>query len=102
MRPLRSFILASVSLVILFMPKRAARACGFFVGPGEYRFWLLQPDLTGQYNLTPFYFASTHLYKGDMWLAKESYPVQNIKEWSKEIKGRASKAHIDSLLNATD
>ncbi len=95
------FILLSASLVFLF-PKRTAKACGFWVEPGEYRFWLMQPDLTNEPDLTPFYFATTYLYKNDITAAQESYPQQNIREWFEEVKGKASKKDIDSLLNNTD
>lgn len=102
MRPLVSCTLLFVSIFAILLPKKAAKACGFYVSPGEYRFWLLQPDLTNQYDLTPFFFASGYLYRGDMRLAKETYPKQNVDEWYKEIKGKASKQDIDELLYNTD
>jgi len=95
------FILLSASLVFLF-PKRTAKACGFWVEPGEYRFWLMQPDLTNEPDLTPFYFATTYLYKNDITAAQESYVEQNIHEWFAEVKGKASKTDIDFLLNHMD
>ncbi|MGB8190968.1 MAG: hypothetical protein WCF67_03570 [Chitinophagaceae bacterium] len=102
MRPLISCIALFVSLIAVMIPKQAARACGFWVFPGEYRFWLLQPDLTNQYDLTPFYFASNYLYKGDMWAARETYFDQNIEEWFIETKGKVRRDQIDSLLYYTD
>lgn len=102
MRPLVSSTLLFISVVLLLLPKKAAKACGFYVAPGEYRFWLLQPDLTNQYDLTPFFFASGYLYRGDMRLAKEQYPAQNVQEWYDEIEGKATKADIDELLYNTD
>jgi hypothetical protein len=89
-------------VIAIFIPKRTAKACGFYVSPGEYRFWLLQPDLTNQYDLTPFFFASGYLYRSDMRIAKETYFDQNIDEWHKEIKGKASKHDIDELLYETN
>lgn len=102
MRPLVSCTLLFVSILAILLPKRAAKACGFYVSPGEYRFWLLQPDLTNQYELTPFFFSTRYLYHGDMQLAKETYPQQNVDEWYKEIKGKAIKQDIDELLYDTD
>lgn len=102
MRPLVSCTLLFVSVIAIFIPKRAAKACGFSVSPGEYRFWLLQPDLTNQYDLTPFFFASGYLYKSDMRIAKETYLQQNVEEWFKEIKGKATKEDIDELLYDTE
>lgn len=101
MKPLPIYIPVFISLFTMLLPKRTAQACGFYVSPGEYRFWLLQPDLTNEPDLTPFYFASGYLYK-DMNAVKETYREENIGEWFRELKGKASKADIDSLLNATD
>lgn len=102
MKPLSIFILVSISLLTVLLPKRTAHACGFYVSPGEYRFWLLQPDITNQPDLTPFYFASGYLYKQDMNAAKETYVDENNEEWYQVIKKAASKEDIDTLLNATD
>lgn len=102
MKPLTIFILVLISLFVLLLPKRTAQACGFYVAPGEYRFWLLQPDITNQPDLTPFYFASGYLYKQDMNAAKETYIDENDEEWFLEARGKASKNDIDSLLNATE
>jgi hypothetical protein len=102
MKPLAIFILVLISLFAVLLPKRTAQACGFYVTPGEYRFWLLQPDITNQPDLTPFYFASGYLYKQDMNAAKETYIDENNEEWFQEIKKAASKEDIDTLLNATE
>src|SRR5688572_20959448 len=102
MKPLSIFILVLTSGLSVLIPKRTAQACGFFIAPGEYRFWLLQPDITNQPDLTPFYFASGYLYKQDMNAAQETYVDENNEEWFKELKGKASKEDIDTLLNATD
>ncbi len=99
--PLKRCMLAIVSLILLLLPKEIVTACGFYVAPGEYRFWLLQPDLTNTPDLTPFFFASTYLYKGDQFAGSDVYLKQNIEEWYHEIKGSCSKADIDSLLYST-
>jgi hypothetical protein len=102
MKPLPIYIPVLISLFTILLPKRTAQACGFYVAPGEYRFWLLQPDITNQPDLTPFYFASGYLYRQDMNAAKETYIDENNEEWFREIKGKVSKNDIDTLLNATD
>ena len=111
MKPLRIFILPIVSMILLLVPKHLVNACGFLVAPGEYRFWLLQPDMTRERDLIPFFFASTYLYKGEEFGGTETYPNRNIREWLEQInknerkKGagriRVSRTDIDSLLNHT-
>jgi hypothetical protein len=93
--------LLSVSLIAFLLPKRTALACGFSAWPGEYRFWLLQPDLAPAADLAPFYFASTYLYHDDMTSAARPDISQNIDEWMAETGGAATRADIDSLLNNT-
>jgi hypothetical protein len=95
------YLILFSSCVLLLLPKKTAQACGFMVEPGEFRFWLMQPDLTNESDLTPFFFASTYLYKQDMYAGKESYPEKNINEWYDEVDHNASKIDIDSLLNNT-
>ena len=100
MKPLIKYILLCISIHLL-LPCKVAEACGFWVYPGEYRFWLLQPDIVNEPDLTPFYFASSYLYKGDQYAGKQPYLEQNINEWYKKADHKASKKDIDSLLNAT-
>jgi hypothetical protein len=100
MKALIRCTLLSISLLLL-LPKRTVQACGFWVYPGQYRFWLLQPDLTNEQDLTPFYFAASYLYNGDMNARKEAYPQQNIEEWFAALKGKVRKNDIDSFLNHT-
>lgn len=95
------YIILFSCCILLLLPKRTAQACGFGAAPGEYRFWLLQPDIVNEQDLTPFYFASTYLYKKDMYAGKQTYSDQNINEWYNEVKGAANKTDIDSLLNNT-
>ena len=90
-------ILLSVSILLL-LPQHTTQACGFWVYPGEYRFWLLQPDLTNEKDLTPFYFAASYLYKGNRYAGKEVYMEQNVNEWYKAVGGKASKKDISDLL----
>lgn len=91
------FILLSISVCFL-LPQQISKACGFWVYPGEYRFWLLQPDLTNERDLTPFYFASSYLYKGNQYAGREIYVQQNVDEWYEAIDHKAAKKDIDTLL----
>ena len=108
MKPLRRSILLTGSLFLLLIPKQLVNACGFMVAPGEYRFWLLQPDLTNELELSPFFFASTYLYRGGENAWTQPYPQRNIEEWGDEVRmpgGHAGRAvgleDIDQLLNKT-
>jgi hypothetical protein len=49
------YIILFSSCILLLLPKKTAQACGFMVAPGEFRFWLMQPDLTNESDLTPFF-----------------------------------------------
>lgn len=101
MKPLKIFTTVIASLLILLVPKKFASACGFWVAPGEYRFWLLQPDLTNQADLTPFFFASTYLYKGDINSAVDIYKDKNVDEWYAELRQQASKKDIREMMYNT-
>ena len=95
-------MLLAGSLFLLLLPKKIVNACGFYVSPGEYRFWLLQPDLTNQPDLTPFFFASTYLYRQDAHPVPDPSVRKNIAEWYQHIQRAAPETDIDSLLNNTD
>jgi hypothetical protein len=101
MKALRIFIILTGSILVILIPKKFATACGFYTFPGEYRFWLLQPDLTNQKDLTPFFFASTYLYKDDINAAVESYEEENVTEWWQQTKQRAARKDIERLLYHT-
>ncbi|HET6994673.1 MAG TPA: hypothetical protein VFI06_06810, partial [Chitinophagaceae bacterium] len=76
-------------------------ACGFWVQGGEYRFWLLQPDLTNEPDLTPFFFSSGYIYRMDMTAAVETFENKNTDEWYEELKHKTSKKDINALLHET-
>jgi hypothetical protein len=97
MKSLMKCILLSISVFFL-LPQKISRACGFYVYPGEYRFWLLQPDLTNERDLTPFYFAASYLYKGNQYAGREVYAQQNVAEWYEAMQHKASKNGINELL----
>ncbi|MBO9635524.1 MAG: hypothetical protein J7578_20640 [Chitinophagaceae bacterium] len=88
----------SASLLTIVLPKKTAIACGVYVLPGEYRFWLLQPDLTNQADLTPFFFSSTWLYKQNQYAAVEKWPELNVKEWASQFREKIRPKDIDELL----
>ncbi|RYZ22300.1 MAG: hypothetical protein EOO16_09715 [Chitinophagaceae bacterium] len=102
MTPLLRYTLLSASVLALLLPKRAAKACGFSVWPGTYRFWLLQPDIVETPDLSPFYFASTYLYHDDLSQAHLSDKEQNLVEWQAQTGPGVSLAAIDTVLNHTD
>lgn len=100
MKPLIKYILLCISIILL-PPRKIADACGFYIYPGEYRFWLLQPDIVNEPDLTPFYFASSYLYKADLYAGTQPHVEQNINEWYEITGHKASRKDIDSLLNGT-
>lgn len=102
MKPLTRYILLFASMLAIILPKRTARACGFWIPSNDYRFWLLQPDLTNEGDLTPLFFGNRYLYVDGTVPVKENYVRQNVQEWLTEIRGRALAKDIDTLLNATD
>ncbi|TCJ17055.1 hypothetical protein EPD60_07015 [Flaviaesturariibacter flavus] len=102
MTPFLRFTLLSASLLALLLPKRTARACGFSVWPGTYRFWLLQPDIVEAPDLSPFYFASTYLYHDDLEQAARPDLAQNLAEWRAETGPGVTLSAIDTILNHTD
>jgi hypothetical protein len=100
MKPLMKCTLLFISVLFL-LPQHTIKACGFYVYPGEYRFWLLQPDLTNEKDLTPFYFATNYLYKGNQYAGREVYAQQNVNEWYEAVRHKALKKDIDELLYST-
>jgi len=102
MQLLMKCTILSVSMLTIVLPKRTAFACGIYVSGSEYRFWLLQPDITNEADLTPFYFSSTHLYKQDLYAGKEIWNEKNVQEWSAMVNGNAAAKDIDGLMNDTN
>jgi hypothetical protein len=101
MKPLTRSIVLFGSLLFVFLPKKITRACGFGIGSGEYRFWLLQPDIVNEPDLTPFFFSAGYLYNGDQNAAREPSDKQNILEWYNAANRTVLKNEIDTILNYT-
>jgi hypothetical protein len=92
----------AVSLLIV-LPKKVAQGCGFYVWPGYYRFWLLQPDLTNQKDLSPFFFATTYIYPGESPAENRPFHYdQNIQEWRELVGKTATVKDIDAILYQTE
>jgi hypothetical protein len=98
MKPLSRYIILLSSLACLLLPKKIATACGFGVGPGEYRFWLLQPDLTNTQDLSPFFFATSYLYRDNYVTMKDESIDININEWYEYCNHNAAKKDIRAVL----
>lgn len=101
MKPLTRCIILLGSWMLILLPKKLANACGFGVHAGEYRFWLLQPDIVNEPDLTPFFLSAGYLYNGDQNAAEEPSVAQNILDWHNVAGGFASKKDIDTILNLT-
>lgn len=97
----RCTMVSTISLLII-LPKKCAKACGFYIWPGEYRFWLLQPDLTNQRDLSPFFFATTYFYPGNAPEAIAPFHYdQNVQEWLQLTGDKATAADINTILYHT-
>jgi hypothetical protein len=101
MKPLSRCILAFSICLLLVLPKKIAQACGFYIWPGEYRFWLLQPDLTNQKDLSPFFFATTTYYPDVNPEGISVHCQQNIAEWRALMGNKASEQDIEEILYKT-
>lgn len=98
MKPLSRFLIVSGSILCLLMPKKISKACGWYVEPGEYRFWILQPGLANVDDLSPFFLASTYTYR-DNWQRTPDEPYEtNIDEWYEQVGHRATRKDIEKVL----
>jgi hypothetical protein len=98
MKPLSRFIIVTGSIVCLLMPKKIARACGWYVNAGEYRFWILQPDLANIDDLSPFFLAAGYTYRDNWQNTPDDLYEKNVDEWHEEIKQQATKKDIHEVL----
>lgn len=101
MKPLSRSILVFSFCLLLVLPKKIAQACGFYIWPGEYRFWLLQPDLTNQRDLSPFFLATTAFYPDDQPETIPPYYQQNIQEWLTLMGNKTNERDIEAILYNT-
>ncbi|NII29845.1 hypothetical protein HB364_32505 [Pseudoflavitalea sp. X16] len=101
MKPLSRYILALSVSFLLVAPKKIAQGCGFYMWPGEYRFWMLQPDLTNQKELSPFYLATSYLYPHTYQSMDNRHYGPNIEEWRTLTANKVKAADIDTILYHT-
>ncbi len=90
MRQLKKLLTALFFSCLLFMPKKAMRACGPWPAPPEeYRISFFEPsigDAAGQF--TPYYFSTNKYYKADgvEEFATTIEADENCTEWQAELK----------------
>src|SRR5215831_2702930 len=105
MKPLSRYTIILSSCFFLLLPKKIARACGFYVLPEEYRFWLMQPDIVNMPDLSPFYFSADYLFGGSTSdvLDKLDDPWHrvNVGEWYSFAHGAVPKKDIEEILYDT-
>lgn len=101
MKPSSRYTIVFVSICCLLLPKKITRACGWFVWPGEYRFWLMQPDLANMDDLSPFFVAVTYPDDDRLRASTTSNYDVNIEEWYDAINGAATKADTRKILYDT-
>jgi len=97
-QPFKMFSRLFISIFIVLLPKHFSQACGFWAAPGTYRFWLLQPDITREPDLSPFYFATSYLYEGGARPPKEVHLELNVEEWHKVTGNKVRKVDIDTAM----
>lgn len=108
----KKFLLLTVSLFMIVLPKKSADGCGYTVVGDEFRFWILMPEIVNMQELLPFTFTSDYIY-GDSWFYSDDpehveeialIPSQkkNVNEWFDYLDGSASKKSIDSVLYHVD
>lgn len=101
MKPLSRYILVLGVSLLLVLPKKIARACGFYVWPGEYRFWLLQPDLTNQPDLSPYFFSMLAFYPDDQPESVPQHYKQNVQEWMALVGSGTNEQDVNTILYET-
>jgi hypothetical protein len=87
---------------LLILPKKVARACGFYIWPGEYRFWLLQPDLSNQPELSPYYFSTLAFFPDDQPASTPPHYRQNVQEWIALIGGKTNEQDVDAIIYSAE
>lgn len=101
MKPSGRYIMALCISTLLILPKKVARACGFYIWPGEYRFWLLQPDLSSQPELSPYYFSTLAFFPDDQPESTPPHYRQNVQEWITLAGGKTNEQDVDAILYET-
>jgi hypothetical protein len=72
----------------------AAKACGFYAAPGEYRFSIFQPLIAPQPELSPFYFSSYYQYGSLAPDAETAHYDENVREWYQYLGKKVSEESI--------
>jgi hypothetical protein len=101
MKPLSRYTIVFISVVCLLLPKKIVRACGWWVEPAEYRFWLMQPNVTNMNDLGPFFVACIDPDDHELGAAANEINNTNVEEWYKETKKGAAKNDIREILYKT-
>ncbi|MBO9566404.1 MAG: hypothetical protein J7621_26755, partial [Niastella sp.] len=101
MKPSSRCIMVLCISTLLILPKKVARACGFYIWPGEYRFWLLQPDLSNQPGLSPYYFSTLAFFPDDQPESAPPHYRQNVQEWIALIGGKTNEQDVDAIIYDT-
>lgn len=101
MKPLSRYTIVFISVVCLLLPKKIARACGWWVEPAEYRFWLMQPNVTNMNDLSPFFVACVDPDVDQLRIAANEINHTNVEEWRQVIKNGATKNDTWKILYET-
>lgn len=101
MKPLSRYTIVFISIFCLLLPKKITRACGWWVEPQEYRFYLMQPDIDGKDDLRPLFLGCYNPDDNTLKAAASEVDDRNVEEWSIQINGAASKKDISGILYDT-
>jgi|694.fasta_scaffold99698_2 hypothetical protein len=81
-----------------------AVACGFFVHEGQYRVFLLRPEVAGFHELSPYYFTTNALFESEITYDASQRPGQrrNVAEWQAYVGVAVPLKDIEEALYGLD
>ncbi len=92
----RAIILLLV--LVITLDRGDLRGCGWDFSGDEFRFWLLQPELTKARTLAPFHFSSGLHYSLDIEAMKADVHARNILEWQQIVGSDVAPEAIEEIL----
>ncbi len=94
--------LSASALLVLW--QTMACACGFLVYEGQYRVFLLRPEVAGFHELSPYYFTTNALFEHERTYAVSMRPAEerNVLEWQGHTGAAIPLADIRTALYDLD
>lgn len=90
--------------MLLALWHTVAAACGFFVYEGQYRVFLLRPEVAGFHELSPYYFTTNALFEREVTYDANMWPAQrrNLAEWQAHVGHGVPLDDIEEALYGLD